>query len=451
LLAIVEERRERARAGFPRARFWVQSRAVSRPLYQRDRNLVWAISWLAYATYYTGRKGFSAAKTSIATELNVTESMLGAIDAVYLTTYALGQFVNGLLGDRLGARRLVGYGMLLSAACCAAFGSVSTALLFLVFFGINGYAQSSGWPGTTRAMAEWTTPTNRGSVMAFWSTCYQVGGIAASVIAGWLLVRFGWRSAFYGPALLMAGVAVLVLLFFKRGAPEGEAERSHEAPARSVAPRLADHDAAEHAARRAAQRAVVTSPLLWFYAGSYFFIKFIRYALLFWLPYYLSKRLGYAEDDAAYASTAFEAGGVVGVIAIGMLSDRARVISRSAVATIWLLALAVLLMAYGWLGSTSVVANVSLLALVGAALFGPDSLICGAAAQDIGGRYAAATATGFVNGMGSLGAILEGLAVPWIAQRLGWDALFPVLVVLAVCAAVALLPTLRARVRVSGA
>ena len=83
------------------------------------------------------------------------------------------------------------------------------------------------------------------------------------------------------------------------------------------------------------------------------------------------------------------------------------------------------------------------LSLVGAALFGPDSLLCGAAAQDAGGPRAAATATGFVNGVGSVGAILEGVTVPLVTERYGWGALFPVLVGLAVLASLALLPTLR--------
>jgi sugar phosphate permease len=384
------------------------------------------------------------AKKSIATELGVSERMLGAIDTAYLTLYALGLFANGLLGDRVGARRLVGYGMLLSAGCCAAFGSVSASGAFLLLFALNGYAQSTGWPGTTGAMAEWTTARNRGTVMAFWATCYQVGGIAASFLAGWLLVRYGWRAAFWGPAVLIAGVGLAVLVLL-RPAPDPAAPRAVHLPGASAAPQgnvWGDAPDSQHAERRMAQRAVLRNPLLWSYAASYFFIKFIRYALLFWLPYYLAKDLGYADDHAAYASTAFEAGGIAGVIVLGILSDRVARFSRSWFAALWLAALALLLLLFGWYASSGVLVNVVLLTLVGAALFGPDALISGAAAQDAGGRHAAATATGFVNGMGSVGGIVEGLAVPWLTERYGWDALFPVLVGLALCAALALLPTM---------
>jgi sugar phosphate permease len=400
---------------------------------RRDRNVAWALTWLAYATYYTGRKGLSVTKKSIHDQLGVSEATLGLIDTAYLAAYAGGQFVNGLLGDRIGARRLVGFGMLLSSGCCAAFGSVRASVLFVVIFCVNGYAQSTGWPGTTRAMAEWTTRRSRGTVMAFWATCYQVGGIAASWLAGWLLGRYGWQAAFFGPAVLIAIVAVLVLVLLKPGpGDEGPSSNSRQdAPLASSAQ-----------LRRDAQRQVLTSPVLWCYGASYFCIKFIRYTLLFWLPYYLSSQLGYAPDLAAYVSTAFEAGGIVGVIVMGVYSDRLRRYPRSALAALGLVALALALVGYAWLSGGAVATNAVCLALVGAALFGPDSLICGAAAQDAGGPHAAATATGFVNGLGSLGAILEGVVVPVIAKHLGWEALFPALVGLGLLAALALFPTL---------
>jgi sugar phosphate permease len=41
----------------------------------------------------------------------------------------------------------------------------------------------------------------------------------------------------------------------------------------------------------------------------------------------------------------------------------------------------------------------------GALLYGPDSLLSGAAAQDLGGPNAAALAIGMINGLGSVGAV----------------------------------------------
>ncbi len=394
----------------------------------RRRNLVWGVTWLAYATYYLGRKGFSAAKHSLKSAGLLGEQALGNIDTAFLAAYALGQFVSGYLGDRVGARRLIGFGMLSSAAACWAFGSASGALAFGLLFMLNGFAQSTGWPGTTRAMAEWTTPRERGTVMGVWSTCYQVGGLVAGPLAGSLIVRYGWRSAFQVPAVLLAAVAVLVFVFVRPGPrPAGDAPATR---------------AGDVEARQRAQRAVLANPELWAYGASYFFIKFTRYALLMWLPYYLSTTLSYSADKAAWVSSAFEAGGVFGVVAIGRLSDTSR-FGRIPLAAASLVALALALFGYSKLGGASTTLNVALFALVGFFLFAPDSILCGAAAQDAGGRHATAMATGFVNGVGSLGGLVEGLTVPLLAKHYGWGALFPCLVGMAILAAASLLPVLR--------
>lgn len=391
----------------------------------------WALSFVAYAVYYVGRKGFSVAKKTLARDEGVSESALGGIDSAYLTAYALSQFVSGVLGDRWGARRLVSFGLMGSAIACAAFGSLRGALALVLAYFANGWFQATGWPGTTRVMAEFTTPQNRGTVMAFWSTCYQLGGIGANLLCGFLLVRWGFRSAFWVPALVLAAMSVL----FWFALPQHDDARPLS---------LEERDAPADVA--AAQRGLLKDAELWAYGASYFFIKFIRYALLFWLPYFLSTTLGYRADLAASVASAFELGGIAGVIVIGIISDRTRRFSRAALSALSLVGLAAALFAYAAGAGASVFANAFLLACIGALLFGPDALLSGAAAQDAGGERAAAMAAGMVNGIGSLGAILEGLVVPRISQSWGWKALFPMLVLLALGAAAALVPAvIRAR------
>jgi sugar phosphate permease len=123
--------------------------------------------------------------------------------------------------------------------------------------------------------------------------------------------------------------------------------------------------------------------------------------------------------------------------------------SRAAVSAACLVALAGALFLYKSLlfqlapGGLRDAVNLAGLGLIGAALFAPDSLLSGAAAQDIGGARGAATATGFVNGMGSVGAILQGYVTAEVSKRFGWQALFTIFVALAALAVLALLPLLR--------
>jgi sugar phosphate permease len=399
---------------------------------------VWGVTWLSYATYYFGRKNLSVTKAAIGRSLG--SHALYGVETVYLAAYALGQYGSGWLGDRVGARRLVGVGMLVAAAASFAFGLWSSGALFLTTAAINGLAQSTGWPGNVKAMQEWTTPTSRGRVMGIWATCYQVGGIAATAFAASMLARGGWRAAYYGPAVVIAVVGILALRLIPRPgqvpAATGDLRTRPSAERDALPDALADDD-------RAARRAVALSATVWWYGASYFFIKLIRYSLLFWLPYYLEMVLGYGSAQAGYFSTSFEVGGIAGTIGLGALSDRLPGVPRSVVCAASLVGLAGALFVYTRVGDLSHALNFAAMALVGALLYGPDSLLSGAAAQDLGGPRAAALAIGMINGLGSFGAVSQEFITRTVSRTLGWNAVFYVLLVSAVAAALLLAPTFR--------
>lgn len=382
------------------------------------RARVFALTWIAYASYYLARKNFSVVKKRLEREYELTETQLGDIDTGYLVAYTAGQFLAGLAGDRVGARRLIGFGMLLSAAACAAFGAGASMAVFAIAFAVNGIFQATGWPGTVKAMAAWFGPRERGTVMGVWTTNYQAGGLVATAVATFLLAHVGWRAAFYGPAVWVAAVGLCVLLFLPvRAGPVAAAAPS--------VPAVRSRD-------------ILKMPVVWRIGIAYFGLKLIRYSILFWLPYYLTTVLGYTEESAGYMSISFEVGGIAGAVGVGLMSDRVFPGRRREVASTMIALLGVALVVYRQVGALGPGANFAAMAAVGFCLFGPDALISGAAAQDLGGKEAAATAAGAINGLGSLGAILQGRVTSGIAVTHGWDALFLVYAGVALAAAVIL-------------
>jgi sugar phosphate permease len=257
--------------------------------------------------------------------------------------------------------------------------------------------------------------------------------MAATALATWLLAHYGWRAAFHAPAAWMAVVAIAVLVLLPRKPQVANAAAATTASTTSARPSFWP-----------SARELFVHPVLYSYGACYFFIKLIRYSLLFWLPYYLHTSAGFDDATSGYVSTSFEIGGVLGTIALGYVSDRMTA-SRASAAIASLLGLALALLLYARLGTAAAMVHFASMMLVGALLFGPDALISGAAAQDAGGTRAAATAVGVVNGMGSVGALLQGALTIGVKEAFGWNALFYVFFVLALIASACLVPALRMR------
>jgi sugar phosphate permease len=171
-------------------------------------------------------------------------------------------------------------------------------------------------------------------------------------------------------------------------------------------------------------------------------MKLIRYVLLFWLPYFMRRELGYSVDGGI-APNAFEIGGLLGAITAGFVSDRVFRGRRVEVGVISLVLLAGAMPLWAHMVQLRPRPQHPRLAFVGFCLFGPDTLLSATAAQDLGGPAAAATAAGVINGLGSIGSIVGLALAPWMSEKLGWTTYFSSLGVGSFVGALILVPFLR--------
>ncbi len=382
----------------------------------RWRWQIFAITWLAYAAFYFTRKAFSVAKLGIAEDptFPLDKIAMANLDAIYLTAYAVGQFTWGVFADRYGPRVVVFGGLLISAAAALVMGSFATLPIFATCMVVQGLAQSTGWSGLCKNIGSFFATHERGRVLGLWSTCYAFGGLVASPFAGWWAYEvFGtWHAAFYSTAAVVGAVAILFLLL-QRNRPQDVGLPPVEADVQQ--PEAVNYAGFKHEGENGKSlrilgkvlrnRTVLTLGL------AYFLLKPARYAILLWGPVIVYERMpGLGKVGAAILPSAFEVAGLLGPILIGFASDRLFGARRMPACVISLLGLTVCLALFVpamQTGSSLLV--LGLLFMMGLTLYGPDSMISGAAAVDFGTGEAAGTAAGFVNGCGSIGAILGGL------------------------------------------
>jgi OPA family sugar phosphate sensor protein UhpC-like MFS transporter len=179
-------------------------------------------------------------------------------------------------------------------------------------------------------------------------------------------------------------------------------------------------------------------------ACAYFSIKLTRYAFIFWGPKYVEECLGSNASVSTMTATAMPFGGLVGVIAAGYVSDKLFG-SRRAPVIILSLLMAAPLMLIGLTQIHSVWVMAGFFFLVGAFLFGPDSMISATAATDFGTKRGAGTAIGCINGIGSIGGILGGWLPGKITTESDWTPLFTVFLVGLSFSALVLVPLWRTK------
>ncbi|KAL7068284.1 major facilitator superfamily protein [Cryptosporidium serpentis] len=182
-------------------------------------------------------------------------------------------------------------------------------------------------------------------------------------------------------------------------------------------------------------------------AITYFFIKLIRYSLLFWLPYYLIREMNYDPSIAGYSSMLFDIGGIFGAITAGIVADAIFQGKRIMVACYMSIFMVLSLLFFIYISKKNYTILILLgIGLMGFFIAGPDSVLGSTAAQDTidnsGFTYKSldTMAAGLVNGLGSLGAVVQGTLTAYISEIYGWDALFFCLFIFGILAFLILAP-----------
>jgi OPA family glycerol-3-phosphate transporter-like MFS transporter len=328
------------------------------------------------------------------------------------------------------SRRILAIGMSVAAASNLVLGLLVDAeaarafLWMCVTMGIFGLAQATGWPHNVALFANWTRKAERGTLFAVWGTCYQFGAIFGKGLAGFLLGWLGLAWSFYGSSLVLLAFTVYFVLN-ARERPESAGLSLPDEAEPEPAPATAGKAALESASlARGFVVSIVAMGLI------YFGFKFLRYALDSWSALILGEHFGMSTSVAAYFSTAFDWVGFLGVLVAGYWSDRIPGARRTPV-IFWMTCGCLVATTAMWMvGLTSPMLFVLLLGLIGFMAMGPDSLLSGAGAMDVGSRRQAAVAAGVINGLGSIGPIVQEPAIGWLKQTQGLDAVFGLLVVI---------------------
>ncbi len=250
--------------------------------------------------------------------------------------------------------------------------------------------------------------------------------------------RLGWQRCFWAPAALLALISLLFISFTRNkptdvGLPAINAIDDGKDIEQECSDGKSPKDSPQNS--RPSSKEILTivlkSPIIYLISIMYFFTKLGRYALLFWLPYYMVEHLGYGLAEAGYTSVLYEAVGFLGVIAAGYVSDKLFNARRMPVGALGMWGLSIICFFHPHLAASGQLGNAIGISFIGFFTYGPDALMSGAAAIDAGSQKAAGLSAGVINGVGSLGQMISGFVVAYIATHLGWDSLFYFFVIIA--------------------
>ena len=163
-----------------------------------------------YALYYLGRVNFSVAVPGLGEEQGLDATRIGALAASFFWVYSLSALPVGFLADRIGARLLVGLGLVGSGLMNVLFIlTIQNFALSLVFWSANGIFQAMGWTPIMGAIGRWVSVKGAGRIISSFGSSFVAGTALTFALGGFIVEQGGVVAVFMAAAtvLIPAGVA----------------------------------------------------------------------------------------------------------------------------------------------------------------------------------------------------------------------------------------------------
>jgi len=381
---------------------------------------VFVAAWIAYAGFYFCRKNIGWTPLP-ASATNHWFGSLANLIFLFSLGYTVGLFFAGWMADRYGTRITLLSGGLLSVLCTALIASgVPTGWLIGLQM-LNGFGQGAGWPAVNKLFSVWFARSERAVAMAWWSTSYVLGGFLATALAtalstvSFIPISTGSRLALIVPSVVL----LLTTTFFYWRTKDSPEDAGLQPIDNAAISSLTLQQGGE-----SGWGIILRNREVQLLAVMYFFLKLTRYALLFWLPFYLLETQHSTKRSALSTASLFELVGFIGAILAVYFSDRFLKSRRYPVGATMMFAAAFVFLLHpimsraGW-GATAVS-----ISLIGILIYGTDSLMAAVAVLEAVPSAQAGRASGFVDGVGSVGQMLSPLLVTQFAHWFGWDSIF---------------------------
>ena len=239
---------------------------------------------ISYLAVYVARNVLGTVSPQMIASGRFTTEGIGNLSSIFFITYAVGQLINGFIGDRIRPKYMICIGLILGGLGNLVFTipNVSTDSAY-VGYALTGFFLSMLFAPLIRILSENTqTPYTTRCALGL-----TVASFFGSVVAGILAAFLLWRGvfAFSSLALLIMGIVcfLLMTLWERQGNLQYANVNTNNREKGSI--------------RTLLNHRIILYTIISVLTG------IIRTTVVFWMPTYLSQHLGFSPDIAALLFT----------------------------------------------------------------------------------------------------------------------------------------------------
>ena len=178
----------------------------------------------AYLAVYVARNILGSVSPQMIEEGVFTEAQIGTLSSIYFITYAVGQLINGIIGDKVKAKYMISLGLIFAGVTNALFALFAgNPMGSTVTYALTGFALAMIYAPMTKVVAENTDPIYAPRC----SLGYTFASFLGSPAAGLLAAALVWQGVFGASSVFLILMGVMCLLVFSSMERKGIIKYGH--------------------------------------------------------------------------------------------------------------------------------------------------------------------------------------------------------------------------------
>src|SRR5664279_2611192 len=265
---------------------------------------------------YLDRITISVVAVRIKTAFHLSNTQFGWVLSAFVLAYALFEIPTGIMGDRLGQRKVLLRIVIWWSFFTALTGAVNglTSLIAVRF--LFGAGEAGAYPNSCGAISRWMPGSETSRGMSWLGMGAPAGAALAPLIVVPIASAFGWRAPFLVNGILGLVWVLVCWLWFRNHPVEMKGISLEEKELIEKNRNYFKHD------HRFEWRQVLKNPMLWALFLSYLSIQWANYFLSAWLPTYLQEGKHFTEQQMKTTTSLVFSAGIPAAFLFGIVSDR---------------------------------------------------------------------------------------------------------------------------------
>lgn len=372
------------------------------------------LCFFAYMTTYLGRLNYSASLAEMVLQGEFTKGQAGFIGTVFFATYGCGQLINGFLGDKLSAKKMIFTGLFCSALANMGMFFLHNPWQMAAVWGINGFVQSLIWSPIIRIFSDYLTSDVQKDACVKVNSSVPLGTFLAYLCTAGIISRFSWRIAFLAAAaalfimslIWLAGMSRIEKIALKTGTEEAGEENIIRI-------------------RKPQQEKTGMVSLVWhsgllFFCGALCIQGVLKDGVTTWIPTYINEQFHIGSVGSIVGTTVIPVFNLFGVFLAGMVNKR-WLKNEIKTAGAFFVASLLSLMFLRIFSNVHFLLSLLLFGIATTAMMSVNTMLVSVLPMYFGAYQKSATASGILNSSAYLGSALSTYGIGELSYLLGWD------------------------------